>query len=137
MVVYVYTVCVFSCHERTNKYLSARPKACYYFCFMFHALFSGAACWLVGTAMVCTCGASRLGKPSFFFFFFPVHRPTSHTPTFSNPTCDLCPPSQVALRKNLLLHLRLLRHFVWHLQPDHSHTAEHGVLCESLLPALW
>lgn len=48
-----------------------------------------------------------------------------------------CPPTQVAVWKNSVLHIRFLRHVVWYLQSDHSNPAKHGVLCESMLSALW
>ncbi|TKS79768.1 G-protein coupled receptor 136 [Collichthys lucidus] len=43
---------------------------------------------------------------------------------------------QVAVWENSVLHIRVLRHVVWHLQSDHSNPAKHGVLCESMLSAL-
>lgn len=48
-----------------------------------------------------------------------------------------CPPTQVAVWENSVLHLRVLWHVVWHLQSDHSNPSKHGVLCESMLSTLW
>lgn len=47
------------------------------------------------------------------------------------------PPAQMAVWENSVLHICFLWHVVWHLQSDHSNPAEHGVLCESMLSALW
>lgn len=57
-----------------------------------------------------------------------------HCPLFLTPPC---PPTQVAVWENGVLHIRFLWHFVWHLQSDHSNPAKHGVLCESMLSAIW
>lgn len=51
-------------------------------------------------------------------------------------THPLRSPTQVAIWENHVFPLRLLRDAVWHLQPDHSHPAEHGLLCESVLSIL-
>ena len=49
----------------------------------------------------------------------------------------LLPPTQVVVWENRMLCLRFLWNAVWYLQSDHSHPAERGVLCESMLPTLW
>lgn len=57
--------------------------------------------------------------------------------SLSSVSHPLCPSMQVAVWENSVLPVRLLWDVVWYLQSDHPNPAKHGVLCESMLSALW
>ena len=83
--------------------------------------------------------------PTFFHHPLPIHFTPSPFTSTSLPffiyffliTPPTLQPSQVAVRQDRVLRVRLLWHVVRHLQSDHSHLAEHGVFCESVLSPLW
>lgn len=96
--------------------------------FIFHSPLS---CMIACTYSICSCLFSPLLSllwSNFYLFCTVLYLFLTH---------PLRPPTQVAVWENHVFHLRLLRDVVWHLQPDHSHPAKHGLLCESMLSVLW